>query len=181
MQITPLDRSAAGAAPPAVAGASSAPIAVVAFAAAGVACCLPLAEVERVLFLPATDPLPGAPRWVSGLLQLPGESLPVIDLALRLGAAPGARHDLDTPLLLCRRGALAGALLVERVEGLREQVVAVAEGGGARNNPLFRGSYRDPRGTLLMLELEQALSLAVEDRTRPVEAFLLADGARGRS
>jgi len=150
---------------------------VVAFESAGMRCCLPIAEVERVFFLPATDPLPGAPPWVVGLLHLQGESVPVVDLALRLGVVPDAPHALDAAVLLCRRGPLVGGLLVERVLGicagsrLGEADMAVSP----EAYPLFRGMVRDGAVSLLMIELAQILAVAPVHSAYPVEAYLLGE------
>ncbi len=41
---------------------------------------LPLASVERVILRPRLEVLPDLPVWLAGFLQLPGESLPVLDV-----------------------------------------------------------------------------------------------------
>src|SRR5437868_7833694 len=57
-------------------------------------CVLPLAEVIETLRLLPLQPVAGAPGFVRGLTLIRGELLPVVELALLLGAedaAPGGR------------------------------------------------------------------------------------------
>jgi chemotaxis signal transduction protein len=53
-------------------------------------CALPLGAVRRVVRALAVHPLPGAAAELRGLAELGGEPLPVLDLALLVGAPPGA-------------------------------------------------------------------------------------------
>jgi len=144
-----------------------------AFEAAGVTWCLPLDEVDRVLLLPALDPFPGAPPWVAGLLVLPGEALPVVDLAWRSGHRPEEPYTLDTPLLVCRRATLAGALVVDRVLGVVPvDALEVADIRMPRNAyPLYRAAARSGDRSLLMIELAEALRIVPEETAHPVEAY----------
>jgi chemotaxis-related protein WspB len=84
---------------------------------------LPLASIERVLPVAGLTPLPGAPRFVPGLLDLHGEAVPVIDLSRLAGSPPDAVR-YDTRILLLevqvagRRRRLG--LKAERVSGVAE-------------------------------------------------------------
>ncbi len=61
---------------------------------------LPLAGVHRVLPAARLTPLPGAPDWVAGLLDLHGAPVPVLDLSRMAGLSPDAvRHDTRILLL----------------------------------------------------------------------------------
>jgi purine-binding chemotaxis protein CheW len=79
---------------------------------------LPLASVERVILRPRLEVLPDLPPWLAGFLQLPGESLPVLDMGAMF---EGERcpWDLYNPIVITRdEGSLA--LLFTAVEGLVE-------------------------------------------------------------
>ncbi len=52
-----------------------------------------LKDVDEVLHMATCRPLPGAPPFVAGVLNLRGDLLPVVDLTRRLGFA---RRDEDT-------------------------------------------------------------------------------------
>jgi len=72
-------------------------------------------EVAEVLRMVALTPVPQAPSWLPGVINLRGHVIPVVDLRLRLGVsapAPG----LDTPILVVKAdrmqfGAIADAMV----------------------------------------------------------------------
>ncbi len=131
---------------------------VMAFEAGGVICCLPLEEVERVLLLPATDPLPGSPPWVVGLLNLRSDSVPVVDLAMRMGILNDEPYSLDMTLMLCRHGSTVGGLLVERVLGVYEAagLKAIDVSLPSKAYPLLHSVVRADSLSMYMIELEEA-------------------------
>lgn len=49
---------------------------------------LPIAQVMQVVRMVALTPIPDAPVWMSGLINLRGQVTPVIDLRARLGMKP---------------------------------------------------------------------------------------------
>lgn len=79
---------------------------------------LPLASVDRVVLRPRLEVLPDLPLWLAGFLQLPGESLPVLDVGA-LFEGQRCTWDLYNPIVITRdEGSLA--LLFTAVEGLVE-------------------------------------------------------------
>ncbi|MBX3167502.1 MAG: chemotaxis protein CheW [Candidatus Eremiobacteraeota bacterium] len=79
---------------------------------------LPLASVERVILRPRLEVLPDLPAWLAGFLQLPGETLPVLDVGA-LFEGQRCPWDLYNPIVITRdEGNLA--LLFTAVEGLVE-------------------------------------------------------------
>ena len=80
---------------------------------------LPLASVERVVLRPRLEVLPDLPVWLAGFLQLPGESLPVLDVGA-LFEGERCPWDLYNPIVITRDEAGNLALLFTPVEGLVE-------------------------------------------------------------
>jgi purine-binding chemotaxis protein CheW len=83
-------------------------------------------HVQRILRYQAPAPLPKAPAFLEGVLQVEGAVVPLIDLRKRfeLGEAP-LREETRTMVLEC--GGIAVAVVVEAVsEVLRVPVEAVA-------------------------------------------------------
>jgi purine-binding chemotaxis protein CheW len=103
--------------------------------------------VREIVHTPVVTRLPGAPRWVLGLLNLRGRVVTVVDLALRMGLAEGAGAsivvlELDGRMLGVRVDAVrsvanAEDASVEPVEaaraadGLVSGMVRLAEGAAA--------------------------------------------------
>jgi purine-binding chemotaxis protein CheW len=76
----------------------------------------PLDHVLEVVRMVALAPLPEAPSWVHGLLNLRGRTVPVIDLRVRLGL-PRREPDLSTAIVVTTTGSgLLGLIADELVE-----------------------------------------------------------------
>ena len=76
---------------------------------------LPASRVGEVLRMVALTPVPEAPVWLPGVLNLRGFVIPVVDLRTRLGM-PGAPYALNTPIIVVngqnrRLGLIADAMV----------------------------------------------------------------------
>lgn len=132
---------------------------VLRFSAGGVRFCVDLEQVGQVLFLPALQAVPGGPPYLVGLMELGRHSLPVVDLARRLGLAGAEHYGVNTPVLLCHHGDRRFGLIIDGVEGVAPR----ATGQGAADG-LFQGSdlpytrvVRDDRGQMLLLDVARLL------------------------
>lgn len=82
-------------------------------------CGLPIAEVREVLRIVAVTPLPEAPDFVEGVIDVRGRVIPVLDMRKRLGLEPGP-HDSATRIVITSlRGHPAG-LIVDEVSEVSE-------------------------------------------------------------
>jgi chemotaxis-related protein WspB len=122
---------------------------------------LPLRLVQRVLPLLELKSLPQAPDAVAGLMNLHGESVPVIDLARLSGGAP-ARQQFDTRIVLVDYldpdGAThALALMAERVMGVQDVSDAALQAPGVKAAPFLGEVAGDAEGIVQLIELEQLL------------------------
>ncbi len=80
--------------------------------------CVPLASVIQVVSLTALAPVPGAPVYLRGLLNVRGRSIPTIDLAARMGIAAQDSYSIDTPIILCVSGEQQIGLIVAEILGI---------------------------------------------------------------
>lgn len=67
----------------------------------------------------AATPVPGAPPWVAGLLQIRGRVVPVVDLRARFGLPP-AQPGLGTRVLVVRSGDRIAGLVVDSARDVME-------------------------------------------------------------
>ncbi len=81
-------------------------------------------SVQEVLPAPAITPVPLAPLWIAGLVNLRGQIVTAIDLRRRLGFAKRPAVAPPAMLVMSYENGLVG-LLVTRVD----EVVEAAEGG----------------------------------------------------
>jgi purine-binding chemotaxis protein CheW len=100
---------------------------VLVFAIAGRTRCAELGDVREIVPITETTRLPGAPRFVRGLINLRGTLVTVMDAALCLYGVPadGANASI---LLVERNGRLAG-VIVDNVFDIQALPVVDIEGG----------------------------------------------------
>lgn len=93
--------------------------------------------VERVLRASAPVTVPNMPRWVAGVVEHAGRTLPLVDLRRRF-EMPDAPEGVERRVLVAGGGADAVGLLVDRVVE-----VAPVAGGLDAAPALFRGLARE--------------------------------------
>jgi len=124
---------------------------------------LPFAAVERVLRAVAVTPLPDAPDVVSGIVNVHGEVMPVVDLRrrLRLPARETAATDL---LMLASSATRKLAFFVDAVSGMADYPETDITGADSIAPGLgcVVGVARLPDGMVLIQDLDRFLSLDEE-------------------
>lgn len=80
--------------------------------------CIDIDNINKVLPLLMLEPVPGGPPYLAGIMNFAGKSIPVIDLALRLGMIRNKVYSLDMSIILCSRRAHQIGLIVDKVQGL---------------------------------------------------------------
>ncbi|MFD1881470.1 chemotaxis protein CheW [Paracoccus pacificus] len=79
--------------------------------------CVDIMQVREIRGWTKATPLPFAPPYVKGVINLRGTVLPVIDLSARLGMAPACGDARNVVIVVQLRGHTAG-LLVEAVSDI---------------------------------------------------------------
>lgn len=79
----------------------------------------PLSLIDEVVPNASLTPLPEAPDWVLGVLNLRGEALPVLDVVARLERRP-RETALNDLILVCGAGSRRAGLLVPEVLDVAE-------------------------------------------------------------
>jgi purine-binding chemotaxis protein CheW len=137
--------------------------AFVLFEAAGTTFALPAADVVEVLRMAAAAPVPGAPAYLRGVLDLRGALVPVVDVRVRLGARQRPARP-EGQLIVVRSGARRVALEVDRVRDLVEVPAdacqASAEWGVAA--PLAAGALALSDGAVVVHAVDAWLAAADE-------------------
>lgn len=135
----------------------------VAFAVAGLSFALPLDRVTRAIHAVALRPLPQAPEIVSGIVNLQGHIVPVVNLRRRFGL-PERELEPGDRLLIVRSSRRTLAMIVDAVVGVVEYeekdfVPVEAVVAGTR---YVDGIVKSPAGMLLIHDLDSFLSLEEE-------------------
>ena len=100
---------------------------VLVFAVAGRTRCANVDEVREIVPITPTTRLPGAPRYVRGLINLRGTLVTVMDASMCLYGVPADGPEASI-LLVERRGRLAG-VIVDSVFDIQSLPVDEVEGG----------------------------------------------------
>jgi purine-binding chemotaxis protein CheW len=122
-----------------------------------------LPVVERVVRAVAIQPLPQAPPFILGVINVQGHIIPAVDLRRRFGLPPRAAG-LDDPFILARTSRRRVALVIDSVEGvhdLADPEMVPAEQVAASGECLH-GLAKVQDNLVLIFDLDQFLSPADE-------------------
>jgi purine-binding chemotaxis protein CheW len=78
---------------------------------------LPVSNVGEILRMVAISPVPEAPAWLPGVINLRGRVIPVIDLRTRLGL-PAVPVGINTPILVTESKGHTVGLVADAVTEL---------------------------------------------------------------
>lgn len=73
---------------------------------------IPAGQVLHLESYETATPVPGAPAYVAGLVQVRGRLVPVVDLRARFGL-PSSEHTLDHRVVVVQSGTRVAGLLVD--------------------------------------------------------------------
>jgi purine-binding chemotaxis protein CheW len=145
---------------------------VLQFVAQKIHICIALERVERILSLVALKPVPLSPKYVTGILSLPGESIVVIDLAERLGLADDTPYTINTPILLCSNSAgRKTGLIVSRIIGvdkIQTEDIQLGPEFDEQTSP-FTGVVNSANGPSLQLDVNKVLTFSIVDEEANIE------------
>lgn len=82
--------------------------------------CVDIQYLEKVLSLVLIEAIPNSPPYLVGLMNLAGQSIPIIDLAVRLGFNRREKYSLDTPILLCSEGNHRAGFIIDQIVELAD-------------------------------------------------------------
>lgn len=97
---------------------------IIHFTVENVHLCIDLQFINKIIILPMLKSVPGCPNYLAGLLNMASKSIPVIDLAIRLGLHRRKKYSLETPILICSYSDRETGLIVDSIGGLK----LIAEG-----------------------------------------------------
>lgn len=134
---------------------------------------LPLESVERVVRMVEVTPLPKAPTIVSGVVNVQGRLVPVINLRRRF-ALPERDAALGDQLLIARSATLSLAMIVDAVIDVAEcgAQEVVASASVVPGTDYVQGIAKLADGMVLIHDLDRFLSL---DEAQSLDQALAAD------
>ncbi len=122
-------------------------------------------RVQEVLRVPEIAPVPGAPPYVLGIINLRGNVVTVIDMRSRLRLGERAYNDQTRIIVVETRGQIAG-ILVDRVDEVielsAENLAPLPNVGERENSRFLSGVAHRGDDVLILVDVDQLLS--AEDR-----------------
>ncbi|QEP44373.1 chemotaxis protein CheW [Ectothiorhodospiraceae bacterium BW-2] len=118
-------------------------------------------QIREVLRSPEISPVPGAPAYVLGIINLRGNVVAIIDTRARFGLPS---HDLDDSsriLILETKEYVVGFMVdsVSEVVELRSSSIEPAPSTGARESTRYiSGLYNREKGLLILIDANKLLS-----------------------
>jgi len=117
-------------------------------------------KVQEIIGLLPFTPIPRAPDFIKGVINLRGKIIPVMDLRLKLGM-PEAPRTEETCIIIVRTQVDMG-IIVDRVN----EVLDIADGsiedapalGGGVNTEFILGLAKAQEGVKLLLAIDRVLS-----------------------
>ena len=136
---------------------------------------LPLDVVERIVRAVEVTPLPGAPAFVLGVVDVEGCVLPVFNLRRRF-LLPERAVSLDDQFLIARTAARKVALVIDEAQGVSEYASGEIPSSASilPGLDLIQGVVQLEDGLVLIHDLEMFLSL--EEARALDEAMNRAEG-----
>ncbi len=121
---------------------------------------IPLLQVREVIAPPATTPVPQAPAYCVGYMNLRGEIITVLDLRKKFGIKGADGPELS--VVICRLGNAYVGLTVDSINLVLSpaaaDISAKPEGAGGKLAESITGVYREAQGLVLFLDLAAALA-----------------------
>jgi len=118
-------------------------------------------QIREVLRTPEISPVPGAPAFVLGIINLRGSVVAIIDTRSRFNLGPRDRDDNSRILILEAEDYLVGFLVdsVSEVAELKsEKVEMPPDTGSGTASRYISGLYNRKEGLLILLDATRLLS-----------------------
>lgn len=135
--------------------------------------CINLLHVDKALLLMMLETVPGSAPYLAGLLNLSGNSVPVMDLAMLLGFERSESYALDTPVLLCTHNSQQTGLIIDNIIGITETDISAIQPyqnvNEHSNEMPFSGTISIENDLFLLLNMDYVMSKSgLYTKTAPV-------------
>ena len=134
--------------------------------------CIDIMAVREIRAANVITPLPSAPDFVRGVINLRGTIVPIIDLRTRFALGRTAL-DQGIVVVVMIDGRLKG-LLVDAVSDIvtvrQGDIAGIPETGGERRNPFFDGLITQGEAMLIVISLEGLAWSSVQATVLPSSA-----------
>ena len=125
---------------------------------------VPLLTVREVIAYTETTPIPFAPAYFLGIMNLRGRVISIIDLRKKLGIK--AKESTETAVVICDVSGVCLGVVVDSVNSVlapgKDDILSKPEVEASKQNDYITGVYRRENKLTLFLDISRTLS--VEDQ-----------------
>ncbi len=119
-------------------------------------------QIREVLRSPEISPVPGAPSYVLGIINLRGNVVAIIDTRSRFGLPSKEEIDDASRILILEAGDYVVGFLVDSVSEVAElrndQIETAPDTGSSDSSRFITGLYNRKEGLLILLDADKLLS-----------------------
>lgn len=132
--------------------------------------CMDLQYVKKVFLLPLLQQIPQSPDYVAGLINIEGQSVPVVDLILQLGLSRTEPYLADTPIILCSDECHQVGMIVDKIQdlGALSEGLQMTEEFAKPTSP-FHGVVSVNGDLSLLLNIERVLDVVLSSNDSPFQ------------
>ena len=123
---------------------------------------LPILNVREVISIPETTPLPGAPKYFEGLMNLRGQIITIIDLKTKM-AIPAVDQSSEEAVIVLTLGEYSFGIHVDSINRVsnfaKADISEVPEIETQVKSEFIKGIYQKKEGLVILLNIEKVLNL----------------------
>lgn len=122
--------------------------------------CIDINHIHKIIPLVELNTVPDSPKYLVGIMNVNGNSIHVIDMALRAGIERYETYSTETPILLCQDKEKTIGLIIDKIIGIAditdESIQMKPE--FKKQNSLFLGSIVDDIEPSLLVNIAYLFS-----------------------
>jgi purine-binding chemotaxis protein CheW len=122
---------------------------------------LDIMRIKEIINPVSITPVPRAPQFIEGIIELRGAFLPIVDLRKRFDLEPTAMTRQNKYVIVSLSGRVIGLVVDRVIEPRRIPVGSISDGADlafGASTRFLTGCFKSDDGILLMLDLDEVLS-----------------------
>ena len=122
---------------------------------------IPLLSIKEVIGMPEVTPIPQAPNFLLGIMNLRGQVISIMDLRVKLGIKPTTTE--ETSVIILDFGSSQLGAVVDKVNSVqlltKDDVAEKPAVDGSKAHDYILGVMRKENSLVLLLDIAKALSV----------------------
>lgn len=125
---------------------------------------IPLLEVKEVIEVSTATPIPNAPSYLKGIINLRGQVISIIDFRTKLKMPPGEVTPKSAIIILDLNGEQTFGVIVDRLQSVITIEDNKIQEAPYKNDDYIVGVYNHQDSLTLILDINQILNLTKKEQ-----------------